>query len=89
MSWKIEIKPATEKEYKRLDGKTRKRMKAALKKLEGNEGPLSNADVKPLTGPLRGDCRLRVGDWRVLFTPDKEAKILYVYAILPRGRAYK
>jgi mRNA-degrading endonuclease RelE of RelBE toxin-antitoxin system len=31
---------------------------------------------------------LRVGGWRILFTPDKEKKMIYVYAILPRGDAY-
>jgi mRNA-degrading endonuclease RelE of RelBE toxin-antitoxin system len=45
-------------------------------------------EVKPLTGKLQGHHRLRVGDWRVLFIPDKDAKMLYVFAILPRGEAY-
>jgi mRNA-degrading endonuclease RelE of RelBE toxin-antitoxin system len=41
-----------------------------------------------LTGKLQGDYRLRVGDWRILITPDREKRILHVYAILPRGDAY-
>jgi mRNA interferase RelE/StbE len=66
----------------------RKRVKKGLLELEKSENPLSHPKVRALTGKLQGDYRLRVGDWRVLFTPDKDAKMLYVFAILPRGGAY-
>ncbi len=88
MSWKIEIKPTAEKSYLKLDKKTRKRIKKALQELEQEENPLSRNNVKPLTGKLQGDYRLRVGDWRLLFTPERNKKIIYIYAILPRGNAY-
>lgn len=88
MSWKIEIKPTAEKSYLKLDKKTRKRIKKALQELEQEKNPLSYNNVKPLTGKLQGDYRLRVGDWRLLFTPERNKKIIYIYAILPRGNAY-
>ncbi|MEW6327272.1 MAG: type II toxin-antitoxin system RelE/ParE family toxin [Thermodesulfobacteriota bacterium] len=88
MSWKIEVKPTAEKHYLKLDKKTRNRIKKALKELEREENPLLHHNVRTLTGQLQGDYRLRVGDWRLLFTPEKEKKIVYVYAILPRGDAY-
>ena len=88
MSFRIEIKPSAEKQYRRLDRKLRRRIKAALEELEREESPLSHPQVRPLTGKLKGDYRLRVGDWRVLFTPDHDARLIYVYAILPRGEAY-
>jgi len=88
MSWKVEVKPTAEKHYLKLDKKMRKRVKKSLLELEKSENPLSHPQIKPLTGKLQGDYRLRVGDWRVLFTPDKDAKMLYVFAILPRGDAY-
>jgi len=88
MSWKIEVKPTAEKYYLKLDKKTRKRIKKSLLELEKSENPLSHPQVRPLTGKLQGDYRLRMGDWRILFTPDKDAKMLYVFAILPRGDAY-
>jgi mRNA interferase RelE/StbE len=50
-------------------------------------------------GPTRGDTRklqgeeniwrLRVGEWRVRFTPDFTEKAILVLRILPRGRAYR
>ena len=88
MSWRIEIKPSAEKQYLKLDRKTRQRIKKALQVLEQEETPLFYPQVRPLTGKLKGDYRMRVGDWRVLFTPEKERKVLHVYAILPRGDAY-
>ncbi|MFC1829440.1 type II toxin-antitoxin system RelE/ParE family toxin [Thermodesulfobacteriota bacterium] len=88
MSWKIEVKPTAEKYYLKLDKKTRTRMKEALGELENTDDPILHPNVRALTGKLRGDFRLRVGKWRVLFTPHIEKKILYVFAIVPRGDTY-
>jgi len=88
MSWKIEIKPNAEKQYLKLDKKIRSRIKRALIGLEKEENPLMANNVRPLTGELRGDYRLRVGKWRILFTPDPDEKVIHVYAVLPRGDAY-
>ncbi len=88
MSWRIEVKPSAEKQYLRLDAPTRRRIKQTLRELQDAEQPLQHPRVRPLTGKLKGDCRVRVGAWRVLLTPDREARVLYVYAILPRGDAY-
>ena len=88
MNWKIEVKPTAEKQYLRLDKRTKKRIKKALKELEKAKNPLLHHNVRLLTGQLRGDYRLRIGDWRLLFTPEKEKKIIYIYAILPRGDLY-
>lgn len=88
MSWRVEIKPSAEKQYLRLDATTRRRIKAALRELEGSEQPFLNPRVRPLTGQLKGDYRVRVGAWRILLTPNRDVEVLHVYAILPRGDAY-
>jgi len=88
MNWKIEVKPTAEKYYLKLDKKTRTRMKDALRELENTDAPLLHPNVRALTGKLRGDFRLRLGKWRILFTPHIKKKMLYVFAIVPRGRAY-
>ena len=88
MNWKIEVKPTAEKQYLKLDKKTKIRIKKALQELEQEENPLFRHNIRPLTGQLQGDYRLRVGDWRLLLTPDKNKRIIYIYAILPRGDAY-
>jgi mRNA interferase RelE/StbE len=88
MSWKIEIKPSAEKQYLKLDKKARKQIRESLLNLEEQNNPFLHKNVRSLTGELKGDYRLRVGRWRILFTPDKQTEILFVYAILPRSDAY-
>lgn len=88
MRWRIEVKPTAEKQFLKLDRITRKRIKEALLDLEQSTSPLLHQRVRALTGKLKGDYRVRVGSWRLLFTPDKEAGVLHVYAILPRGGSY-
>jgi mRNA interferase RelE/StbE len=88
MSWRIEVKPSAEKQYLKLDRPARRRIKEALHELEDVEQPLLHPRVRPLTGRLKGDYRVRAGDWRILLTPDRESEVLRVYAILPRGNAY-
>lgn len=88
MSWRIEVKPSAEKQYLKLDKTTRQRIKGALQELEEADRPLLHPRVRPLTGQLKGDYRDRVDSWRVLLTPDLQANVLRIYAILPRGDAY-
>jgi mRNA interferase RelE/StbE len=88
VSWTIEVKPAAEKQYLKLDKNVRQRIRKALIELESLDDPFSHRAVRPLTGELKGDYRLRVGDWRILFTSRTGGSLLFVYAILPRGKAY-
>ena len=88
-TWRIEVKPNAEKRFLKLDKSTRRRILQALQDLEAAEQPLRHPQVRALTGELQGDFRLRVGDWRVLFTPNVEQKELFVYAVVPRGKAYR
>lgn len=88
-TWRVEVKPTAEKRLLKLDKTSRRRILQALQDLEAAEQPLRHPQVRALTGELQGDFRLRVGDWRVLFAPDVEREILFVYAIVPRGEAYR
>jgi mRNA-degrading endonuclease RelE of RelBE toxin-antitoxin system len=88
MSWRIEVKPSAEKQYLKLDRTTRQRIKECLRDLERADQPFLHPRVRPLTGKLKGDLRVRVGRWRILLTPDRESRVLRVYAVLPRGDAY-
>ena len=52
-SWRIELKPSAEKQYLKLDRKTRQRIKDALRDLEEEANPLLHPRVRPLTGKLK------------------------------------
>ena len=45
-------------------------------------------DVIPLRGREQ-EWRLRVGQWRVLFTFDEANESIVILRVLPRGRAYR
>ncbi|MBU4489210.1 MAG: type II toxin-antitoxin system RelE/ParE family toxin, partial [Actinobacteria bacterium] len=54
--------------------------------LEPTPGP--GRDIRPIKG-VEGLLRLRVGDWRILFTLDKQDKEIFILAVRPRGQAYR
>jgi mRNA interferase RelE/StbE len=72
------------RDLRRLDHPVAERILEALERLARD----GTGDVRPLTGQP-GRYRLRVGDWRVGFTRDREAAALAVLWILPRSRAYR
>lgn len=46
-----------------------------------------DSDVRPLRG--RPGFRLRVGEMRIIFERDDDARVIDVLRITPRGQAYK
>jgi mRNA interferase RelE/StbE len=64
----------------RLDASTKKRIREAI-------ASLPDGDIKQLTGRT-SVYRLRVGDWRVLFSYPNGDTVL-VEKIAPRGQVYR
>ena len=63
-----------------LDRPTKQRIKKAVEELP-------KGDIKPLSGS-KGLYRLRVGDWRVVFSYPA-ADVVLIEKIKPRGDVYK
>ena len=76
----VEYSKKAFKVISRLDVTTKQRIRAAV-------NGLPDGDTKHLSGS-NGTWRLRVGDWRVLFSYPKNDCIL-VEKIAPRGQVYK
>lgn len=84
MSRRVEWTSRALKEAARLDVPTRQRILSAVKRLcEEDYG-----DVRRLQGVNDETYRLRVGDWRVIFSYQDDLTIL-VHRVRPRGDAYK
>jgi mRNA interferase RelE/StbE len=47
-----------------------------------------NNNIRPLRG-IRNGYRVRVGDWRVSYTLDRNADVIEVFEIAPKGGAYR
>ncbi len=82
--WAIDFSPRGRKDLNRLDRQVRQRVYTALQRIAAD--PRHATGVRKLTG--LDEWRIRVGDWRVRFIQDDNARTIYVTHVLPRGRAY-
>jgi mRNA interferase RelE/StbE len=89
MSWTIRFSSQAEKYFLKLPKPIRQKTKKLLGELEGLPYPLFHKDVLPLTGELQGFCRLRVGDYRIIFRILQEEHTIAIVNFHPRGDAYK
>ena len=76
----IQYAKAAVKVINSMDRVTKQRIRNAIEKI-----PLG--DIKPLKGS-NGSFRLRVGDWRIIFSYPVDSLIL-IEKIGPRGEIYK
>ena len=81
MKYNIQYDKRCLKYLRRIDKKAQLRILKAIK-------DLPYGDVKKLQGRAE-DYRLRVGDYRIIFTKDDEELLIYVIEIAPRGDIYK
>ena len=79
------IAKAAARTLKRLDARTRQRIRAAIDNV-AVDPQAPNSSVQPMR---TGGFRLRVGDWRVLYDLNHSDGAMVVQAIRPRGGAYR
>ncbi len=85
MSWQIEIAPAARRDLRGLDRPVQERILKALAGLGSD--PRSAVNVKALQG--QPGYRLRVGDWRVIYTLNDDVLTVLVICIAHRREAYR
>ena len=83
MKYKVQIVHAAEKEMDKLPTVIHTRISRRILSLEDDPRPKS---VKKLSG--REEYRLRVGDYRVLYTVDDKDTIVIIFAVSHRREAY-
>jgi mRNA interferase RelE/StbE len=82
-NWGVAFTPRARRDLRALDPQIRDRVLSVIDRVAARDQAL---EVRRLTGSA--ELRVRVGDWRVRFTRDVEAKLIVVQRVLPRGRAY-
>ncbi len=85
MNWSIQYERQAEKAIDALDPVIRRRLLNAIGALA--EDPRNAPNVKALHGQ-RG-YRLRVGDWRVVYTLQDDVLTVLVIRIAHRGEVYR
>lgn len=86
MNFRVNVVHEAEKILDRLDRPTEQRVRARFVKLAVD--PFDSRLSAPLAD-RPGIRKSRVGGWRVLFTVDREAKVIYILTVDTRGQVYK
>ncbi|HEY5286361.1 MAG TPA: type II toxin-antitoxin system RelE/ParE family toxin [Solirubrobacteraceae bacterium] len=81
--WSIEIERRADRDLERLDRQVRDRVLSSIENLAANP---EQANIRRLTN--RPESRLRVGNWRVIFTIDHARRTVSVRRVLLREHAY-
>ena len=84
--WSVEFTPCAEKALKRLDHSVGKRVVGKLQEIQGADDPRDF--LKPMTGPLAGMFRLRVGDYRVIIDIQDERCVVLALDVGHRSVVY-
>ena len=71
-----------------LDRKLLGRVLEKIAELTVNPTQILGDTIKPLDGNLKGFWRIRFGDYRLIYFPDKEHGNIAIYSLSPRVDAY-
>jgi mRNA interferase RelE/StbE len=82
--YRITWRPRAREHFLALDKPVRERIDAAIGKLAGEPRP---AGVRALTG-MPGVLRVRVGDYRVLFTVSNDDQVIRIIEVRHRSKVY-
>lgn len=85
MQRRVEYSREASRTLARMDRATSKRIRSKVDQLADDPASLAN-NVSPLKGGS-GEKRLRVGDWRVIYT--ESLVVVAVHRVAPRGAAYE
>jgi mRNA interferase RelE/StbE len=82
--YRLEVSHTAHRQIRRLPAQTQERVNKAIARLAENPRP---PGAKKLTA--REGYRVRVGDYRVLYQVDDEAKVVTIYRVMARGDVYR
>jgi mRNA interferase RelE/StbE len=86
MTFAIEFTPEAEEDLSRLDKTIAQYISNKIEWLSQN---IENIIPAPLKGKFKGKYKLRVGDWRVVYSFEHSTQIITVYAVRHRSEVYK
>jgi mRNA interferase RelE/StbE len=85
--FEVVLLPDAEKIYRAAGSPLAKKLARCFARLERD--PRRYRNITPLSGPLAGYFRYRVGDYRVIYQIDDLRRTVYVYKISHRREAYR
>jgi mRNA-degrading endonuclease RelE of RelBE toxin-antitoxin system len=88
MTYNILATPEFEKDYKSLPNDIKKRVIEKINKLV-QQPELMKFPLKYMPDSLKGLQKYRIGNYRLLFIPDREKKEIVLYGIAHRKEIYR
>jgi mRNA-degrading endonuclease RelE of RelBE toxin-antitoxin system len=87
--YKVTFLPEAERSLKKLSGEPFARIVEKIDWLQKKSDLIVHHPLTSLPDDLKGLCRVRVGDYRIIYWIYSETKTIKVYAIEHRSRVYK
>lgn len=83
--WRVIVMKQPQKALRRMPKNLRERIREIIWTLAENPYP---SGYKKLVG-FKNNYRIRVGDWRIVYTIENDQLLVLVIRIAPRGEAYQ
>jgi len=85
--YEIELSQTAARYYSSLNDKKIRIINRCFKTILKN--PFYHSNIKKLHGEFEGSYRYRFGDLRIIYSINKERKIIFIELIAQRGTAYR
>jgi len=87
--FKVTLLPDAETSFQKLDKSFQKRISQKIDWLGANADKIVHHPLISLPDDLRGLCRIRAGDYRIIYWIYYEIKQIRIYEIEHRSRGYR
>jgi len=89
MAYEIEVGPKADAQLERLDAAVGASVERKIAWLGGNAVTMIHRRLVNMPDDLAGLCKLRVGDWRILYWVHHEKRLIRLYRIQHRSEVYR
>jgi mRNA interferase RelE/StbE len=87
--YKVTLLSDAEESFKKLDRTIQKRIAQKIDWLANNADKIIHHPLTSLPDDLRGLCRIRIGDYRIIYWVYTETKHIKIYDIEHRSKDYR
>ncbi|MCE9665321.1 type II toxin-antitoxin system RelE/ParE family toxin [Halomonas sp. M5N1S17] len=88
MAWFLAFTDTFRKAISAVDRKLQGRVMSAISELSENPVTPQGNTRKPLSGNMKGRWRYRLGDYRLVYEPEKTKRIIFLLDFASRGGVY-
>jgi len=89
VAYRVTVLPSAEADLEKLDPQVRRRILRRIVWLGENASQAIHHQLTGMPDELAGLCRLRMGDYRILYWIDRRQERLKVYRIQHRSEVYR